>query len=778
MTRRLRIIIKGVVQGVGFRPFVYGLAQTRAISGFVSNTSEGVLIEAEGDDPDGFINSIRKNAPELSRIDSMDFEDIPLRRDRTFTIVASEAGASFTHISPDISICKDCLQELLDPKDRRYRYPFINCTNCGPRYTITKRVPYDRQNTTMSGFRMCESCSREYNDPSDRRFHAQPNACPECGPSVRLVSEKYPDAESSADPLNAAVDLLKQGAIIALKGIGGFHLCCDAYNSESVSRLRQLKRRSNKPFALMASGIDEIKKHCIVSDEESAILLGSRRPVVLLRKKSDCALPEAVSPNNGYMGFMLPYTPLHSLLFNDPKTRLEALVMTSANNAEEPIVIDNDDALNNLADVADAFVLHDRDIFMRADDSVLVVRQINDRGIDHRISFVRRARGYTPEAVKLNSSGPDMLGAGADLKNSFALAVADSVIMSQHIGDMDNYETHVFYEETLDNLRSVYNAKPSVIVCDLHPDYRSTAWAEDYAKKAGIKKISVQHHHAHIASVMAEHGLEGPVIGVAFDGAGYGTDGNIWGGEFLVCSAHDFTRYGHLAYLPLPGGDMASKECWRCSLSLVLQAAASRGMNASESNSLIKRAVDLSGIDSVVTTSQLNSVISIAGNAGLSALSSGAGRLFDAVAAFAGTCTKNTFEGEAAISLENVLIDGFDDAYDYKISGAGPFISDFSGIVFSILDDLQRGEHKGIISTKFHNALANAVVEGVKRISRATGIKTVALSGGVFQNSYMTVRSVQMLDQFGFSVHLNNRVPGNDGGIALGQVFATRNLLK
>lgn len=773
MAKRFRITIKGVVQGVGFRPFVYNLARSSSMSGFVTNTSEGVLIEAEGQDLQRFIDEICRSAPALARIDSIESEEIQPCNDRSFMIKESEAGNAFTHISPDISVCSDCLKELLDPADRRHRYPFINCTNCGPRYTITKRVPYDRQNTTMSGFKMCSSCEHEYHNPADRRFHAQPNACPACGPSVKLISEKYPDALTAADALSSAVKLLKQGGIIALKGIGGFHLCCDAFNEASVQRLRSLKRKSNKPFALMASGIQEVMKHCLVSGNEAEILSGSRRPVVLLKKREGYNLPDAIAPNNSRAGFMLPYTPLHSLLFNDPDLKLRLLVMTSANNAEEPIVIDNDEALRKLADAADAFLLHNRDIFMRADDSVLMH---NERL--GSVSFIRRARGYTPEAVKLAEPGPDILGAGADLKNSFALAVSDSVIMSQHIGDMDNFETQLFFEETLNNLKSVYNAVPEAVACDLHPDYRSSVWADNYSKKYGIRKISVQHHHAHIASVMAEHGLDGQVIGVAFDGAGYGVDGNIWGSEFLVCTGHEFIRYGHFAYLPLPGGDAASKECWRCSLSLMKHAAASRSMSREDTDKFIRRVCDVSGLNSLLSQSAINSVLSIIDKPQFSPLSSGAGRLFDAVAALVGCCNTNTFEGEAAMALENIIDESINEAYGFAISSTEPFTVDFSDMLFGIVDDLNDGVDKAVISAKFHNALINAAVESVQRIYRKTGIRTVALSGGVFQNAYMAARILSILENKGFRCCLNNRVPANDGGIALGQVFVARNLLK
>ncbi|MDX9714593.1 MAG: carbamoyltransferase HypF [Dissulfurispiraceae bacterium] len=775
MTKRFRIKVKGVVQGVGFRPFVYNLARSLGITGFVSNTSEGVLIEAEAGNVDDLIRMIQKNAPELSRIDSVECLEIPVAGSRDFAIAESESGSSFTHISADISICRDCLKELLNPDDRRYRYPFINCTNCGPRYTITKKVPYDRQNTTMSSFNMCEPCSREYNDPSDRRFHAQPNACTVCGPSVTLVSEKYSSFSMCSDPLLDAAKLLEQGAILAVKGIGGFHLCCDAYNKNTVERLRSIKRKSNKPFALMAANIGEIKKHCIVSGTEETVLSNSRRPVVLLRKRPDYVLPDAVSPNNAYLGFMLPYTPLHYLLFNNKDVVLNALVMTSANNAEEPIVIDNDDAVQKLSDAADAFVFHNRDIFMRADDSVVIVR---GPGQENSLSFIRRSRGYVPEAIKLLSDGPDLFAAGADLKNTFALASGESAVISQHIGDMQNYESILFYKEVFNNLKKIYNVNPVAVVCDLHPDYHSAALADEYAKETGIKKISIQHHHAHICSVMAEHGLEAPVIGIALDGTGYGTDGKTWGSEFMTCSPEEYTRYGHFSYIPLPGGDMAAKECWRCSLSLIFQSAHSKGLSGDDLSMFISDALEKCGLGSVVENDYIQKIVSIIDNPVFSPLSCGAGRVFDAVAGLIGTCYLNTFEGEAAISLEHIIAEGVSYAYKFQIKDEAPFVIDFALMTDMILNDISAGVPKGVISAMFHNTLAEAVLAGAKIVRDKTSISYVALSGGVFQNNYLALKCLNLLDTAGFMTYINNNVPCNDAGIALGQIYAARNILK
>ncbi|MDP2157597.1 MAG: carbamoyltransferase HypF, partial [Nitrospirota bacterium] len=588
----LTISIQGIVQGVGFRPFVYNLASELNITGFVSNTSEGVVITAEGENLSRFIERIRQEAPPLSRIMKMDIA--PAEGGfAEFVIIQSSETGSFTLISPDISTCDACCKELFDRSDRRYLYPFINCTNCGPRYSITKAVPYDRRNTTMQDFVLCEECSSEYHNPQDRRFHAQPNACAACGPEVALLDSAGKKI-GSAEPIREAINLLKQGKIVAIKGLGGFHIACDALNADAVARLRIEKRRNNKPFALMAPDMESIRMHCNVSPAEEELLSSLQRPIVLLRKKEGNSLPRAVSPGNASLGFMLPYTPLHHLLFYYPLTHdstpvtqsnFDALVMTSGNLSEEPIIISNDEAVKKLSGIADAFLVHNRDIFMRVDDSVMRVRK-EAAGVCNSITDIyslsiapdpmpcitRRSRGFAPEPIPLMTDGPDLLGCGADMKNTFTLLRGNYAIVSQHMGDMENYETVRFFEETFENLKAVYRAEPVAVVHDLHPGYFSANWAHAYGKKQDLKTIGIQHHYAHIGSVMAEHGLTGKVIGVAFDGNGYGDDGTLWGGEFLIADSRGFKRAGHLKQVPLPGGEQAVKEPWRAALSYLKEA--------------------------------------------------------------------------------------------------------------------------------------------------------------------------------------------------------------
>ncbi|MEW6109346.1 MAG: carbamoyltransferase HypF [Nitrospirota bacterium] len=780
----MNISVKGIVQGVGFRPFIYNLAREMSLKGFVTNTSEGVVIAVEGDRLELFIERIRKEAPPLSRIMSIDISPEKFCGYSEFTIKESKETGSFTLISPDISVCPDCLKEISDSRDRRYLYPFTNCTNCGPRYSITKCVPYDRINTTMNVFKMCGECEAEYHDPLDRRFHAQPNACPVCGPSfeLKVIGSKFKVKENT-DPIESAIKLLKQGSIVAVKGLGGFHIACDASNRDSVERLRRRKRRSNKPFALMAPDISTIRKFCHVSEEEGFFLNSSSRPIVLLNKRRDLSLSEAIAPNNRFLGFMLPYTPLHYILFNYPGAhRFDALVMTSGNLSEEPIVTDNEEAVAKLSGIADAFLLHNRDIFMRVDDSVITVRSKNEEPESEynshwskdnlsRISFIRRSRGYVPDPITLKDDGPDVLGCGADLKNTFAITKGKYAVVSQHIGDMENYETLKFFEETLDNLKAVYRAKPEAIVHDLHPQYLSTQWA---LKQAGngdgdvIKIYGIQHHYAHIASAVAEHGIRDKVIGISFDGNGYGEDGNLWGGEFLVADINGFKRAGHIKYTPLPGGETAIKEPWRISLSYLKEAAGDEIWDYIEPTGFLEKyGKDL-----------IDRILKISANRQFSPLSSGAGRLFDAVSALMGICDKNTFEGEAAIALESIVLDGLDDDYPVDISFKEVMEIDFSHTVLKILEDMERRADRHIISTKFHNTVATAIAVVALKISLISNIKKAVLSGGVFQNSYLLNRVVHDLKTEGMMVYVNEKVPCNDAGISLGQAYIIRERIK
>jgi hydrogenase maturation protein HypF len=788
-----RVSVKGIVQGVGFRPFVYNLAKALKLKGFVINSSKGVTIEIEGKESGAFIDRLPRDAPPLSQIMSVETVSIPYQCYKDFQIRESRDEGSFTLVSPDVSICKDCFREMLDKSDRRYLYPFINCTNCGPRYTITKSVPYDRPNTTMSVFKLCSDCSREYHDPQDRRFHAQPNACPVCGPQVKLrykiqksklkiKNQKVKSPNKIQNPIEKTITLLKQGAILAVKGLGGFHIACDATNKEAVEKLRLKKRKSNKPFALMCPDIETIRKFCEVSKEEEEVLTSNRRPIVLLKKLPN-NLPDAVSPNNPCIGFMLPYTPLHYLLFHYPYSRtssfvpnFDALVMTSGNISEEPIVIDNDEAVSKLSDIAEAFLVHNRDIFMRVDDSV--VRVISNKSTVNSqkpklstnaprslIYYVRRSRGYVPDPIKLHEDGPEVLGCGADMKNVFTLTKGSFAIPSQHIGDMENYETLQFFEESLGNLKDVYRVNPVALVYDLHPMYLSTQWA---LRQEGIKKIPVQHHYAHVGSIMAEKGLKDEIIGVAFDGTGYGTDGNLWGGEFLIADIKGFKRAGHLKNIPLPGGEGALKEPWRIAVSYIKDCAGDKTGEYLESTGFIKRYGE----------HKIKDILNIIDKKRFSPLSSGAGRLFDAVSALIGICDKSTFEGEAAIALEAAARPDIADDYPVDIKSGDTTEVDFSPALLRIIEDMQKGVDKGFISSKFHNSVVAAITRVVEKLSSLYNLKDVALCGGVFQNMYLLERTVDRLMSKGMKVHIHDKVPTNDAGISLGQAYIIRERIK
>jgi hydrogenase maturation protein HypF len=828
MVTRANIVVKGIVQGVGFRPFVFNLAEALGLKGWVTNTAEGVLIDVEGDCIPSFIQRLRSEAPPLSQITDVSVTSIPLHGYSDFAIHTStdQAGSlPFTLISPDVSICEDCLREMLDPADRRYLYPFINCTNCGPRYSITRSIPYDRPNTTMAGFTMCPDCLREYQDPRNRRFHAQPNACPACGPQVefKVQSSEYRVRGNKAVP--ETIKLLLDGGIVAIKGIGGFHIACDAANDDAVRRLRERKRKSNKPFAVMVPSVEYAERFCEISESEKTILLSNRRPIVLLRKKRWPGLSDSVSPGNNLLGVMLPYTPLHYLLFYHPvgteagvsDPHFAALVMTSGNLAEEPIVHDNDEAIKKLAGVADGFLLHDRDIFMRVDDSVVRVQSskfrvqsrynanpsgtasssINSelRTLNSELSFIRRSRGYAPDPIMLHDEGPEVLGCGADLKNTFTLTKGKFAIPSQHIGDMENYETLKFYEECLDNLKHVYRVNPVAIAHDLHPGYLSTRWALEYMEKrspspvpplpagerAGVRGNSelrtlnsellfaIQHHYAHIGSVMAEHGLTGKVIGVAFDGTGYGTDGNLWGGEFLVADINGFERAGQFRYVPLPGGEAAIREPWRTAVSYVMDSVGERAGDFLERCGFLQKY----GKETV------EQVKIVARSREFSPLSSGAGRLFDAVSALIGICDRNTFEGEAAMALEAAIQEGIEDEYhvEFKTQNGHTF-ADFSPMIVDIIHDMSLSIAKEMIAAKFHNTVASVIRNVVRSVSGTYGLKDVALSGGTFQNQYLMRRTVRLLSADGMNVYTNGKVPCNDACISLGQAYLVRERLK
>ncbi len=770
----LRISIKGVVQGVGFRPFVHKLATELNIRGFVVNTSDGVFMAVEGESIAVFIDRLRTESPPLSKIMSIEMSPGEEQGFENFTIRQSEDTGSFTLLSPDISICGQCLTEMFDRSNRRYLYPFINCTNCGPRYSITEAVPYDRTNTTMRVFEMCPDCASEYHRPEDRRFHAQPNACARCGPRVSLLTEDGA-AAARENPVEEAIVLLKKGMTVAVKGLGGFHIACDATNAEAVRRLRERKRKNNKPFALMAPDVGAIRKFCLVSSDEESILVSAKRPIVLLRKLEDISLDEAVAPGNGYIGFMLPYTPLHYLLFHhplapeaDPSVHFDALVMTSGNISEEPIVTDNSQAVQKLSGIADAFLVHDRGIFMRVDDTVLKLGGKGGWEETHGASaapaFIRRSRGYVPEPIPLSGDGPDVLGCGADLKNTFTLTKGGYAIPSQHIGDMENYETLAFFEETLKNLKAVHRARPEALAYDLHPGYLSTQWA----LRQDMHAYGIQHHYAHIASVMAENGLRRKVIGVSFDGTGYGEDGNLWGGEFLVAEINGYRRAGHLEYVPLPGGVSAIREPWRTAVSYVRQAAGEEIWDYLEPAGFVRRY----GRDRIAA------LLKVAGQAAFSPLSSGAGRLFDAASALMGVCDRNTFEGEAAMALESLVLEDVEDDYPVDMRFDDPMVVDFSMTLLHMIDDMRKKEDRRVIASRFHNAVARSVIAVAGKLSAVNNIREVAISGGVFQNFYLLQRVRDGLNKAGLDVYVNELVPCNDAGVSLGQAYLLRERMK
>lgn len=775
----LNILVRGIVQGVGFRPFVYNLARELSLRGFVTNSSEGVRITVEGDALATFIERVRTDAPPLSRITSIDISPAEPSDFTDFFIKSSNESGSFTLVSPDIAICQDCSRELFDPDDRRYLYPFINCTNCGPRYTITRSVPYDRINTTMNVFTMCAECKAEYDSPSNRRFHAQPNACPKCGPKVFLYDSTGAEVKSS-DPVGTAVDLLKKGHIVAVKGLGGFHLACDASNTDAVRELRKRKRKSNKPFALMSPDVASANKFCHISEDESRLLSSPRRPVVLLRKREGVLLPEAIAPRNSYLGFMLPYTPLHVLLFfaaGREEADFSALVMTSGNLSEEPIIIENEEALSRLSGLADYFLMHDRSIFMRVDDSVV---KASDESSSHdhgrtlpsgtpAIFFVRRSRGYAPDPIPLHDSGPEVLGCGADIKNTFTLTKGDYAIPSQHIGDMENYETLRFFEETLENLKSVYRVEPDALAYDLHPRYVSTQWALHQGGR-GFRgtMVGIQHHYAHIASVMAEHGILEKVIGVSFDGSGFGGDGTVWGGEFLISDIAGFTRAGHIRYVPLPGGEKAVREPWRMGISYLYDAAGDYLWDYLKASAFMDR-FDKDLIDRIIR---------ISGMREFSPLSSGAGRLFDAVASLIGICDFNTYEGEAAVTLHSIADETVAEEYPCDVIFRDPIEIDFSHAILRMMEEKIKEIDNGVLAAKFHHTMASAIIKVVLKLSLVTNLNKVVLTGGVFQNSLLKTRVRNGLVASSLDVYLNEQVPCNDAGISLGQAYIVRERIK
>jgi hydrogenase maturation protein HypF len=839
-----KIHINGIVQGVGFRPFVYNLARRYGLCGWVLNSSAGVDIEVEGPPAalDAFIAALDVEKPPLAVIDSLSVKEIPPNGYRRFAIRHSRSvPGDFVPISPDICICDDCRRELFDPHDRRYLYPFINCTNCGPRFTIIKDIPYDRPLTTMAVFTMCAECQAEYDDPANRRFHAQPNACPRCGPEVELQLETHFPYGTLRDPgdngflprgaeaIATARELLRRGAIVAVKGLGGFHLACDATNDEALRTLRERKGRVDKPFAIMAFDVATVEHFCFVDSAERALLESRERPILLLRKRPDSPISSLVAPGNGYLGVMLPYTPLHYLLLADdgrpvPCPWLPALVMTSGNYSEEPIVKDDDEALERLSSLTDAFLLHNRDIHARSDDSVVRVLHMSERSTRSRkgeasaggrVLPIRRSRGYAPFPVKLPFQVEQILAVGGELKNTFCLTKGNYAFMSQHIGDMENYETLQAFEQAVAHFCALFRAQPGIVAHDMHPGYLSTKWANSQGQilawsdgvalrrpqgaKLRLKTVAVQHHHAHIAACMAEHGLRGdePVIGISFDGTGYGPDPTlpggaaIWGGEVLIADYAGYRRAAHLAYVPLPGGDTAIRKPYRTALAHLWAAGIEWDAN-------LPPVAACNEVERGVIRHQLET--------GFNAVpTSSMGRLFDAVAAIAGLRQTITYEAQAAMEFENLAAEDGTDSYRFEIEraadrGCNPLLreaetgcrrSGFPGplaqatagqprlsypliihpapVIRAVVADVRAAVPLPIISARFHNAVAGLIRDVCLLVCEREGLARVALSGGVFQNVTLLAKAERLLTKAGFEVLIHRMVPPNDGGIALGQ---------
>ena len=749
MNVRRQIEVAGIVQGVGFRPYIYRLAIERHLCGNVSNSASGVIIEVQGppEAVDEFVRRLPEEAPPLARITELRVADLTCNADREFRIVASKRGDPVrTLISPDVAICADCLQELFDPKDRRHRYPFINCTNCGPRFTIVRDIPYDRPYTSMAPFRMCPACQSEYDDPLNRRFHAQPNACWECGPQVELWDRQGRNTFTK-DPVAEAAAGLAAGLVIAVKGLGGFHLAGDATNAAAVALLRERKRRVEKPFAIMVPSLEVAAEFCELSAPAIAAMNSSERPIVLLPKRASCGIADIVAPRNRDLGVFLPYTPLHHLLLKAGGFR--ALVMTSGNLSEEPIAIDNREAVDRLHGLADCFLVHDRAILLRCDDSVVRVTGGKTRQL-------RRSRGFVPVPVFLKKEVPAILAVGGELKNTICLTKGKHAFLSQHIGDLENLESYRFFEEAVEHLGRILEIHPQILAYDFHPNYFSTKWA---LARRGMRLVGVQHHHAHIASCMAENHLKGEVIGIALDGTGYGTDGHIWGGEVLIAGFEGFLRAAHLEYVPMPGGDQAIREPWRMAVAYL-----HHHFGCEIRNLPFARTIGSSQLDLVLRMIEENLN---------SPQTSSCGRLFDAVAALTGIRSRVNYEAQAAIELEMAIANDADDAA-YPIDPSvhnGIRILRTHRLFEQILADINYRVPVGIIARKFHNGLVEAFVNSLRAIRDESTLQRVCLSGGTFHNSYLLTRLQKRLTESGFEVFTHSQVPAGDGGLSLGQAI-------
>jgi hydrogenase maturation protein HypF len=762
---RKSIRVRGVVQGVGFRPFVYRLATEEHLGGFIGNDTDGVIIELEGSQGsfEAFLFRLTSETPPLARIDSVATSDLQPAGETTFRIVASEVlGRVSTGIPADAATCSDCLRELLDPADRRYRYPFLNCTNCGPRFTITRRIPYDRPQTSMAVFPMCSECQAEYDDPLNRRFHAQPNACWKCGPQVWLESPDGLRIESG-DPVAESIERLLRGDILAIKGIGGFHLTVDATSEQAVTRLRDRKHRYGKPLAIMVRDLDTARLTCKLIPEEESLLQTPTRPIVLSQAQAENGVAPSVAPGIPCLGIYLPYAPLQHLLFADP--RVKVLVMTSANLSDEPIAIDNDEARQRLGNIADAFLMHNREILQRCDDSVAAI-------VDGAPQLIRRARGYVPLAIPLPLDASPLLAVGGHLKNVFALARGKFVYQSQHLGDLENPTGLEFFEHSLRHLMHTFEIEPQTVVHDLHPGYLSTSWAKQFASDRNLRLIAVQHHHAHIAACIAEHAITGPVIGLSLDGTGYGTDGRIWGGEVLICSLYSFDRFAHIDYVPMPGGEAAIREPWRMAFAHLRAA----GFSDDEARELTGATDQEARLLSRMIERGINSP-----------LTSSLGRLFDAVAAVILNRRKVDYDAQAAIELEGIAISepATLDAMDYipELRPANAQIGSHN--IFhvhhlwrALVRDVREGVPQGEIAARFHSGVARGFIGAAVGARQSTGIIQVALSGGCMHNRRLAHLLRCGLEEEGFQVFQHRQVSPGDGGLSYGQAAVAAAILE
>ena len=756
MRERRQIVVQGIVQGVGFRSFAYRLARRFDLGGFVLNSTEGLSIEIEGEAAgvEAFLSSLRESCPPLASVDRVECERILSKDETSFRIAVSAVRHDRrVLVSSDTATCDDCLAELFDPNNRRFGYPFINCTNCGPRFTIIQDMPYDRERSTMADFAVCSECRREFEDPDDRRFHAQAIACWECGPRLGLADASSRELPSE-DPIQRATELLGEGAIVAVKGLGGYHLACDAFHNEAVGRIRRRKHREEKPFALMASDLESTSKICFVDPEEERLLCSPSRPIVLLKKREPNLIAEEIAPRQNFLGVMLPYTPLHHLLL---KRAPHMLVMTSGNPSQEPICRTNEEAFSRLRGIADYFLVHNRTIQVRCDDSVM-------RSVGGRQLIIRRSRGFVPRSISLSKPfAKPVLACGAQLKNTFCLGKDHYAFLSHHIGDLQNYETFTSFIEDVEHFKRLFGVVPLIVAHDLHPGYLSTRYALDLN---GVSRVAVQHHHAHVASCMAEHGLEGPVIGVAFDGLGYGADGAIWGGEFLISSLIGYERRAHFRYIPLAGGDTAVRQPWRSAVAYILDALGSDPVS-----------LRLPGWDTV-SPRNLDLVQSMIRQGTNTVPTSSCGRLFDAVAAIVGFRHQVNYEGQAAVELEMAAQPGIDSAYEFDINQGRCWEIDFRPTIKSIAHEVEKKWPVPLIAAKFQNTVVMVIVEVCRRLREMEDVNRVCLSGGTFQNLYILERVIPRLQEFGFEVFRNVEVPPNDGGISLGQAVIADAMLR